>query len=157
MLGFLFLILTGCGKEITSDEKTAEQYIEQQGYQIASRKGEIQQYILDKSILYGSPETVPYQQIWGVQTGEPDTYFGKVITVYGFTVKNHPLGNFYHIDTNVSVMLCEGKVVGGTSFPVQGKMLLMGAPSSVDGKTLEEVTGLTYKEWSENWRKKYGS
>ncbi|WP_207671380.1 DUF4830 domain-containing protein [Paenibacillus cymbidii] len=157
MLGLLFLILAGCGKEVTGDEKTAEQYIEQQGYKITSRKGEVQQYVLDKSKLYGSTETIPYQQSWGVQTEEPDTYFGKVITVYRFTVKNHPLEKKYNIDTNVSILLCEGKVIGGTSFPVQGKMLLMGAPYSIDGKTLEEVTGLTYIEWLENWRKKYGS
>ncbi|MBO9607694.1 MAG: hypothetical protein J7639_17165 [Paenibacillaceae bacterium] len=157
MLGLLFLILTGCGKEITSDEKTAEHYIEQQGYKITSRKGEVQQYILDRSKLYGSTETIPYRQSWGVQTEQPDKYFGKVITVYEFTVQNHPLEKKNNIYTNISIMLCEGNVIGGTSFPVQSKMLLMGAPYSIDGKALEEVTGLTFKEWSENWRRKYGS
>ena len=97
------------------------------------------------------------QQIWGVQKEEPDKYFGKEITVYGFTVKNHPLEKEYNIKTNVSIMLCEGKVIGGTSFPVQGKALLMGAPYSFDGKTLEEVTGMSFKEWTENWKKKYGN
>lgn len=157
ILGVLFLILTGCGNVVKGDEKTAEQYVEQQGYKITSRKGEVQKYILDKSKLYGSTETVPYQQSWGVQYVEPDKYFGKEITVYEYTVKNHPLEKLYNIETNVFIMINEGKVIGGTSFPVQGKVLLMGAPYSFDGKTLEEVTGMSFKEWSENWKKKYGS
>ncbi|NIK70492.1 MULTISPECIES: DUF4830 domain-containing protein [unclassified Paenibacillus] len=157
ILGLLFLILAGCGKEISGDEKNAEQYVEQQGYKVITRKGEVQKYVLDKSKFFeGSVESTYNQQIWGVQKEEPDKYFGKEITEYGFTVKNHPLEKKYNTETNVSVMVCDGKVIGGTSFPVQGKVLLMGAPFSLDGKTLEEVTGLTYKEWSEKWGKKYG-
>jgi hypothetical protein len=52
-------------------------------------------------------------------------------------------------------MLSEGKVIGGYSFPnIDG---LAGSVYSLDGKTLEEVTGITFKEWSDNWKKKYGS
>lgn len=36
-------------------------------------------------------------------------------------------------------------------------MLLVGAVSSLDGKTLEEVTELSYKEWQDNWKTKYGN
>ncbi|WP_336776995.1 DUF4830 domain-containing protein, partial [Paenibacillus sp. MMO-58] len=127
ILGLLFLILAGCGKEISGDEKKAEQYVKQQGYKVTSRKGEVQKYVLDKSKLFGgSAESTHNQQIWGVQKEEPDKYFGKEITEYGFTVKNHPLEKKYNTETNVSVMVCNGKVIGGISFPVQGKVLLMG-------------------------------
>lgn len=45
-------------------------------------------------------------------------------------------------------MLSEGKVVGGYSFSdVEG---MTGAYYSLDGQTLEEVAGLSYKEWSDN-------
>ncbi|MBB3114010.1 hypothetical protein FHS18_006126 [Paenibacillus phyllosphaerae] len=112
-----------------------------------------------KSKLKGSTETLPYHLTWGVQSVEPDMYFGKDIKVYRFTVKNHPLEKRYKVETNVSIMICEGQVIGGTSFPVQGKDedVIMGAPYSLDGKTLEEVTQMSFKEWSENWTVKYGN
>lgn len=159
LMGLLFLMLTGCGNEVKGDEKIAEEYLEQQGYQVTSQKGEVHTYILDKSKLNGGTETLPYKQSWGVQSVEPDIYFGKEIKVYRFTVKNHPLEKQYKIETNVGIMICEGQVIGGTSFPVQGKdeELIMGAPYSLDGKTLEEVTQMSFKEWSENWRVKYGN
>lgn len=157
ILGILVLMLVGCANEVKGDESIAEHYIEQNDYQVTSRKGEIDQYILDKSKLYGSPESTPYLQSWGVQAVDPEKYFGKVISVYLFTVKNHPLEEKYKRETDVSVMICEGKVIGGTSFPVQEKELLMGAPYSLDGKTLEEVTRMTYQEWLENWKIKYSN
>jgi hypothetical protein len=150
-------IFTGCGQEAVDDIKIAEQYARQQGYKITSRNANVQKYVLDKNKLFGSSDSMPYQQTWGVQEVEPDKYFGKEISIYGFTVKSHPLEAMYNRETNISVMMCEGKVIGGTSFPVQGEELLMGWPYSLDGQTLEEVTGMSYQEWSEEWEKKYGS
>jgi hypothetical protein len=152
-----FVIVTGCGSEVISDEKTAEQYVEKQGYTITSRSTNVQKYVLDKSKLFGSEDSMLYQQTWGVQRVEPDPYMEKEISVYGFTVRNHPLETMYNRETDIAIMVCEGKVIGGTSFPVQQDELLMGWPYSLDGQTLEEVTGLTYQEWSANWEKKYGS
>lgn len=34
IIGLFFLILTGCKKEVTGDEKTAEEYVKAQGYTI---------------------------------------------------------------------------------------------------------------------------
>lgn len=53
-------------------------------------------------------------------------------------------------------MLSEGKVIGGNSIPNTYEVLLGLACYSLDGKTLEEVTGLSYQQWDENWKKKYG-
>jgi len=155
IVGFVFLILAGCGKDVTGDEKTAEQYVEDRGYKINTRLGKTDKYKLDKSKLYGSTETIPYQQSWGVQNVEPDMYFGKEITVYGFTVSNHPLEERNKAKTNVYIMLTESKVIGGYSFPnIKG---LIGSVYSLDGKTLEEVTERTFKDWSDGWEKKYSN
>ncbi|WP_297426604.1 DUF4830 domain-containing protein [Clostridium sp.] len=113
--------------------------------------------MLEKNKLYGGTKTIPYQQAWSVQTMKPDKYFGKEITVYGFTVKNHPMQK---VDknakdgVNVYVMLSEGNIIGGYSYPNAD---VVGAFSSIDGKTLEEVTGLSYKEWKDNWKNKYSN
>lgn len=142
-----------------ADEKTAEDYVKSQSYKITSQKGEVHKYILEKSKLYGATLTIPYAQTWSVQKVEPDAYFGKEITVYAFTVKNHPLEKTYKESSgaNVAIMLSEGKVIGGYSFPVFPKPGAVGAPYSLDGKTREEVTGLSYQEWGENWKKKYAN
>ncbi|NGM84470.1 hypothetical protein G5B47_18835 [Paenibacillus sp. 7124] len=148
------LNLAGCGKEISRDENTAKQYITAQGYKITSSKGEVSSYILDKGKLIGSTESTPYRQAWGVQKAQPDAFFGKRITIYRFTVSNHPLEQKYKSKTNVYIMLCEGRMIGGYSFPdIAG---LLGAPYSLNGLTLEEVTGLGYQEWLRHWEKKYG-
>jgi hypothetical protein len=150
----VFLIIAGCNKEVTGDEKTASEYVKAQGYKISSYKGQVQTYTLDKSKLYGSTVSLPIQQMWSQQTVEPAQYFGKEITIYGFTVTNHPLNKTYKSKTNVYIMLSEGKVIGGYSFPNKD---MVGWYFSLDGKTLEEATGLGFKEWSEKWKQRYGS
>ncbi|MEG6616388.1 hypothetical protein V6C27_08155 [Peptococcaceae bacterium 1198_IL3148] len=87
IIGLLFLFSVGCGKSASGDEKTAENYVKSQGYEIASRIGEVGKYTLEKSKLHGGTGTIPYQQAWGVQKIEPEKYFGKEIVKYGFTVK----------------------------------------------------------------------
>jgi uncharacterized membrane protein YcgQ (UPF0703/DUF1980 family) len=154
VLGLIFLIITGCSNSSGNDEGTAVKYAKTQGYEIITQNGEIQKYTLEKSKLYGSTETLPYQQLWAVQKVEPDKYFGKEITIYGFTVKNHPLENIYKVKANIYIMLSDGKVVGGYSFPDEQ---MDGSVYSLDGKTLEEVTGLSYQQWRKNWEKKYSN
>lgn len=51
-------------------------------------------------------------------------------------------------------MLSEGNIIGGYSYPNAN---VSGAFSSIDGKTLEEVTGLSFQQWQDNWKKKYGN
>lgn len=155
LIGLMLLILVGCSNDTLGDEKIAEQYVMAQDYKITSYKGEVYSYTLDKSKLFGNTESIPIQQAWGVQKVEPDKYIEKEVTIYAFTVTNHPLEKIYKAKSNVYIMLSEGKVIGGYSFPdVDG---MVGGYYSLDGKTLEEVTGLNYKEWSDNWKKKYGA
>lgn len=156
LIGLLFFSFVGCTKKLSGGEKTAEEYIKTLGYEITTRKGEVHKYTLERSKLYGSTETIPYQQAWAIQNVEPDNYFGKEIIVYGFTVKNHPLQDRdknAKNGVNLYIMLTEGKVIGGYAYPNAD---VVGAYSSLDGKTLEEVTGLSYQQWSENWKEKYG-
>lgn|GEM_PF-458286 len=156
VIGLIFLISVGCSNGVTGDEKTAEDYVKSQGYEITSRIGEVDKYTLEKSGLYGGTDTRQYQQAWGVQKEEPDKYFTKEIIVYGFTVKNHPLEKVYKQSngTNIFIMLSESKVIGGYSFPNAD---LLGALYSLDGKTLEEVNGLSFQQWRKNWKEKYGT
>ncbi|WP_127580373.1 hypothetical protein [Paenibacillus koleovorans] len=152
LVALFLLILAGCSQPITGDEKTAADYVKASGYKISSYKGQIHKYILVKSKLYGSIESLQYRQMWGVQRNEPDPYFGKEITIYRFVVSDHPLEELYKTSTSVYVMLSEGKAIGGYSFPNKN---MVGAVYSMDGRTVEEVTGLTYQEWAAQWQRKY--
>lgn len=154
LIGLIILTSMGCARKVSGDEKTAAEYIKAKGYKITEYKGETKKYTLEKSMLN---ETF-FEQMWGVQKVEPDEYFGKEIVLYDFTVKNHPVEKIYKECKSVSVciMLSEGKVIGGTSFPIADEHLFGGC-YSLDGKTLEEVTGLDFQQWRENWTKKYSN
>jgi len=157
LIGLILFTFIGCTEKVTGDEKIAEDYVKSQGYKTVARNGEITKYTLEKSKLYGGTEIIPYQQMWAVQKTEPDKYLGKEITIYGFTVKDHPLqkrDSTAKFGVNLYIMMADGKVIGGYSYP---NAEVVGAYSSLEGKTLEEVTGLSFQQWQENWKKKYGN
>lgn len=141
---------------MSEDEKTAAAYVESHGYKIEGREGKVFTYILDKSRLNSEAASasgnLPYIQIWGLQENDPENYFGKEISTYAFTVSGHPLDKQYNTHTRVTIMMVDGEVVGGTSLP---DVDVKGGPYDLDGRTLEEITGLSYAEWSVEWARKY--
>ncbi|UNK18590.1 hypothetical protein MNQ98_00570 [Paenibacillus sp. N3/727] len=66
---------------------------------------------------------------------------------------SHPLDKKYNTNTIVNIMMSDGEVIGGTSTPDVGG--LDGSLYSLDGRTLEEVTGISYGEWRTQWAQKY--
>lgn len=155
LIALIVLTFFGCTRNLTDNEELAKVDIKNRGYEIIESKGEIDRYRLDKSKIFGGTETTPYQQIWGVQSISPDEYFDKEIITYEFIVKNHPLQK---VDSNAKngvklyYMFVDGEIIGGYSYPNEN---VYGALSSLEGKSLEEVTGLTFLEWSEEWANKY--
>ncbi|MDF2556266.1 MAG: hypothetical protein K0R71_94 [Bacillales bacterium] len=150
----ILLTVSGCNKvNVTGEEKIAEDYIKSKGYKITAYQGEILKYTLEKNKLL----IMPYRQMWAVQNVEPDNYFGKEITIYAFTVKNHPLqkkDSNAKRGVNLYIMMTENKVIGGYSYPNAD---VKGSYSSLDGKTLEEIKGSSIQQWMDNWNIKYGS
>ncbi|MDV4150745.1 hypothetical protein R0131_07830 [Clostridium sp. AL.422] len=159
LISLITLSILGCTNNspytLTDNEKIAKEDIESRGYKFIKSKGEIDKYILDKTKICGGTETIPYQQIWGVQSIKPDEYFEKEITTYEFIVNNHPLqeqDNNAKNGVQLYYMFADGKIIGGYSYPNKD---VVGAISSLDGKTLEEVTGLDFSEWTEEWNDRY--
>ncbi|WP_433944428.1 hypothetical protein [Paenibacillus sp. SN-8-1] len=132
------------------DEKAAEAYIHSKGYLITSYRGELNTYTLQKSLL----RETWCAQVWSVQSEPPENYFGREITTYGFVVEKHPLSKKLHLPTEVNIMVTDGRAIGGYSFPHSDQMT--GAAYSLEGKELEELTGLTYTDWKDQWDEKYG-
>jgi len=166
LLALLFgmAVLFGCeppaDPDLSPDERKAISYLAKKKYKIIERLGERSRYVLEREML----SQLYYSNIWAVQRTSPEPYIGKTIVTYGFIVTNHPLEKLYSViwekdefDVEVIVMLSEGQVIGGTSFPVlKSGDLLVGAPYSLDGKDLTEITGMSYGEWLEAWKARYG-
>ncbi|MEK3786339.1 hypothetical protein MKX74_08495 [Paenibacillus sp. FSL K6-1230] len=92
----------------------AEHYVQQQGYTVVDYEDMGYEYTLERPML----TELPYVQYWSILKVEPLDYIGQKIRTVAFTVTNHPLdemkGNSRH-QTFVSIMLSEGKVIGGYS------------------------------------------
>lgn len=152
----VLILLTGCladtATNIQVDDKTlAQQYVEKYGYTIIEDKGLLNTFVMEKKLLHETQ----YRQIWAAQEKEPDAFIDKEIAIYTFTVDNHPLEKHYGSDINVYVMVAEGEAIGGYSFPDTDE-LLFGGVHPIDGREFEDVKGLTYLEWIEQWTNKYG-
>ena len=123
---------------LEKDEKLAEYYVETGGYKITNNLGAISKITLEKSMFDdGQATNEQYKKIWSVvEESDKGDCFGKQITTYGFTVKNHPLEKTYKVDTNVYIMISDGGVIGGYSIPNNGSTNNI---YSFRGKTAEEV------------------
>lgn len=139
---------------ITGEEKLlAAKYLDSKNYNILSYNGQLDDYLLKKEMLL----TMPYVMYWSVQSTDAMNYIGKEIKVYEFTVNNHVLDNAKgneNKSTFVYVMISNKKVIGGYSVPNYSEPML-GWVNSLDGKTLEEETGMSYLDWLDGWQKKY--
>lgn len=122
----MFLLVSGCSSEAESelqgDERIAAAALEAKGYKIVTALGESDAYVLHEEKL---TEHL-YMNIWSVQEVEPEQYIGKLVTNYGFIVSGHPLEHTYAsadqssaYEYHTKVMLSEGKVFGGYSYPVR--------------------------------------
>ena len=158
MIVFFCLFLVACGKEMetesepemTENGQVAEAYLEEQQYPIVSYDGEHTSDLTLEKLTEDRERT-----IWGLQAASPDEYMGKTVYYENFTVKDHPIGEQSpNGQTAVSVMIVDGKVIGGTSFPVTDGSG-SGNGYSLNGESLEDIHP-DLQEWQDAWDKKYG-
>lgn len=164
MIGIILLLPTGCDDKNTprlqDDETTATDYVKSLGCTIITNEGETSRYVLDRDMF----NDIWYMRLWAVQKSEPESYIGKEIVTYDFIVSDHPLEKKYasmykenNYDTSVMIMLVDGKVIGGGSTPKsRTNVVVAGGYYSVDGEAQETITGLSYSEWLDEWKQKYG-
>jgi len=138
---------------IDPDEQIAIDFIKSQGYIITAVNGKYSQFILEKSQL---DQGYIMMEFWSVLETLLNEYIGKEIKIYSFTVTNHPLENIYKTSNgiNISIMISNGKVIGGNSSPNMDEPLY-GGSDSLDGKTLEEYTGMSFADWKVYWHNLY--
>ena len=150
------IFLVACSNEetelnnLSENGEIAKGYVESLGYEVVAFEQEDVVRFMEQNM-----NLPPNKQFWSVQMIEPTNYLGKDLVRINLLVKNHPLANMYESDkTELSIILWNKEVIGGTSFP-HTKEPLIGGSYSIDGKYSEEVKG-DYEQWSENWDKEYG-
>lgn len=157
----LLLFLVGCTTQntITEPHDIAELYLLEQGYTILVHENSFEPYTLVKEDL---GETYN-MQLWQVQTVNVEDYIGKEIYGEKFIIQNHPLDNWESGTikalgkTQVYIMIVDGIVIGGTSYPLTEEQLF-GASYSLDGKTFEELfPNINWREWADRWIEKYSN
>ncbi|MDR6723656.1 hypothetical protein J2W91_002118 [Paenibacillus amylolyticus] len=144
----LLLPLIGCStsKKIEND-LMVEQYVLDRGYTI------VHEYTLHKKQLV----EMPYVQYWSVQDVDPLMYVGEKISTSKFIVSGHPLdenSDYDNPQTTVYVMSSATGIIGGYSYLTHSEMN-DGWVYTIDGQTLEQHTGTSYRAWLEQWQDKY--
>lgn len=150
---FLCLFLVACGNEeepeIGKYGRAAEKYLEKKDYQVVSYNGEYANKLEKKNLLEDHE-----QSLWALQFVSPDAYIGKTLYYEHFIVKNHPIDALSDFGlTAVTVIVVDGKVIGGTSMPLSDGSL-MGTGYSLNGESVEDIYP-NLQEWREAWEEKY--
>ena len=150
------LLVAGCGTapEAVPATGSAADVVESYGYIILEDRGITHSLVLDKALFFKGIYANAMLRTWGLQRVAPDAYFGRTIDFHGFLVDGHPLEAQYGVDTIVTVMLSDGIPFGGLSSPaIVG---LRGGSYSIDGKTIEQISGLSYEAFLDRWKQTYG-
>ena len=164
---FLLLNFTACSQQIEktdiigiTEEKDPIEYLHSKGYIVLTDIKKIDSKVISKDDLKGS---FINGLIWSVQSFEPEKIIGKNVDYYCVDVKNHPLDK--HLEEGesitVTIMITDDKIIGGYSginFKEIQSLVEVKAGSniySIDGRTLEEFTGLDFQTWRKSWDKKY--
>lgn len=119
-----FVIARATLTNLSPNATTAKKHLEELGYKVLSYEDKVDSYTLTEETL----NDMPFSVYWNLPGNNPTPYMNKVIEVEKFIVRNHPLDHWKHSfwissngKTNVYVYVVEGKVVGGTSYPVLSK------------------------------------
>jgi hypothetical protein len=131
-----------------------DNFIIEKGYEIISTDGKYEEIKVNKKWIYHN------SNIWAVQYSEPDEYMGKIISTYGYTVKNHLLDEQSpNHKTKLIVMVCDYKIIGGYSNPnYEAKdisLIRVGGVYSLEGKNFEDIKNISYRKWRDKFLKKY--
>ncbi|WP_454192454.1 hypothetical protein [Paenibacillus sp. Marseille-Q7038] len=154
LLIVLIFLTTGCSNHtIQKVDSPAGEFLTKQGYEIIRQEDKVYARRLQREDL----TQLPHQMYWSVQSVEAASYIGKMIFTSQFYVKNHPLDQAPDNpkgQTIVYIMQTENEVIGGYSLP-DSDVPVDGWVYSLDGRTLEEFSGLNYGTWKREWDKKY--
>ncbi|GIP23493.1 hypothetical protein [Paenibacillus sp. J22TS3] len=162
VLLFITLPLFGCSDSpsaasISIPEKD-QAYLADWGYAVKDRLGNDYKYKLSRKQLAQQPQMM----IWGLQKADPAEYVGNEVIIRRYIVSSPEQERKFQLKSGemltAALLIVRDKIVGGyIAAESQGESdkPTGNALYSLDGRTLEEVSGQDFSGWRENWLTKY--
>lgn len=147
------VLFAGCAQN--SLESKLREEIKDMGYDIVEYDDEIfTMEIMSKDQEY---KEISKAIFWEVQEFALSKYEGKNVDYHIFRVKNHPIDQQQPGVklTEIRLGVIDGEIIGGFTSPYKKDELFLGGPTAIDGRTLEELTGMTYIQWANQWSEEY--
>lgn len=153
MLLMIVLLIAGCAQDTWKSIFTEK--LEGMGYTVVEHEVDTTSRVIrSKDEEY---RDIHLALFWEVQEFDLSKYEGKTINYHIYRVKNHPVDLTTELaeSTELYLGVIDGEYVGGYSIPYKKGETFLGGFSSIEGKSLEELTGLTYPEWFQKWSETY--
>ncbi|WP_313121075.1 hypothetical protein [Proteiniclasticum ruminis] len=146
-------IVVGCNQQ-TLESKLRDE-IKEMGYEIIEYEDEVFPFeIRSKEEEY---KDISRAIFWEIQEFDISNYEGKTIDYHIFRVAGHPIEKSVNNaeSTEIRLGVIDDVIVGGFSSPYKKGETYLGGPATIDGRSLEQLTDMTYIEWFNSWRDKY--
>lgn len=153
IVALTMFIMAGCSQK-TLESKLRDE-IKEMGYEIIEYDEEVYTFeIKSKNDEY---KNISQAIFWEIQEFDISNYEGKTIEYHIFRVSGHPVEKSVTnaASTEIRLGVIDDVIVGGFSSPYKKGETYLGGPATTDGRSLEQLTDMTYEEWFNSWSKKY--
>ena len=147
------LILVGCNQQ-TLESKLRDE-IKKMDYEVIEYEDEV--FTLEIKSKEEEYKAISRAKFWEMQEFDISNYEGKTIDYHIFRVAGHPIEK--SVDnaesTEIRLGVIDDVIVGGFSSPYKKGEIFLGGIATIDGRSLEQLTDMTYLEWFKSWSDKY--
>ncbi len=126
----MLFVIPGCNttEKVEGNVQIANDYLEEHGYNVLRHINE-DSFLLTEGMVSQLPDKLSCS----VQEFTASDHIGKEMVVEYFSISNHPF-DIEHEETMVSVIISDGKAIGGNSYnPVEKGMRGENGIFSLDG------------------------
>lgn len=153
IVAITMLILVGCNQQ-TLESKLRDE-IKKMDYEVIEYEDEV--FTLEIKSKEEEYKDISRAKFWEMQEFDISNYEGKTIDYHIFRVAGHPIEK--SVDnaesTEIRLGVIDDVIVGGFSSPYKKGEVFLGGIATIDGRSLEQLTDMTYLEWFKSWSDKY--
>lgn len=153
IVAITMLILVGCNQQ-TLESKLRDE-IKKMDYEVIEYEDEV--FTLEIKSKEEEYKDISRAKFWEMQEFDISNYEGKTIDYHIFRVAGHPIEK--SVDnaesTEIRLGVIDDVIVGGFSSPYKKGEIFLGGIATIDGRSLEQLTDMTYLEWFKSWSDKY--
>ncbi len=153
IVAITMLILVGCNQQ-TLESKLRDE-IKKMDYEVIEYEDEV--FTLEIKSKEEEYKDISRAKFWEMQEFDISNYEGKTIDYHIFRVAGHPIEKSVDNAESAEIRLgvIDDVIVGGFSSPYKKGEIFLGGIATIDGRSLEQLTDMTYLEWFKFWSDKY--